>query len=287
MIYIYFVIFVIFVLFVFFMVKERYTNQDDFLVVVYENEDHENLKKLINSLEKRGYKYKRLGESEKWEYFGTKINACHEFYKTLNENMIILQIDARDVIVNEDAHELISKYKKYYNNKLVYSAEADCCVHTLKYYSPGFFIKKDGTRNNYTDPNYEITIPYITEEEWKKQMTQVKFKKVKDTNKHVNYLNAGMVMGPVKLFKSLYSDIKIKPHEDDQAVITDYFLANPDKLEIDYNEYLFMNVSHGGNENNAYFDYGKYKLGDHSPSIIQTPGKNFDAYDEMYYKLYT
>lgn len=291
MILILFALIIIIMIIIFICFKEKYTNDtndtNNLLVVLYENEDNENCKKLMNSLTKQGYKYKLLGQGDKWEGFGTKIIKCNEFYNTLDDNMIVLQIDARDIIINEDVNKLLTKYKKYYNNKLVISAEADCCVEPLKYYKPGDFIK-NGKRNLYTDFNYNKIIKYNSDHVWKESMKEVKHKKVGNINEGMNYLNAGMIIGPVKLFKSMYNDIKLKSHEDDQAIMTDYFMSNPNILELDYNEYLFMNIARGGYKNDITFNGTNYQFNknNHSPSIIQTPGKNFVVYNNLYSNLY-
>lgn len=119
-------------------------------VVIYETDINDvHLKKLELMLKKHGYDYKVLGQGVQWQGFGTKILGFNEYYKSLLTSgrdfseTVILQIDARDVLVNEGPEEFLEKYNKYYNGQLVLSGEKACCVQPMNILPIGTFMNKD------------------------------------------------------------------------------------------------------------------------------------------------
>jgi hypothetical protein len=64
--------------------------------------------------------------------------------------------------------------------------------------------------------------------------------KLKDTE--FPYLNSGLFIGPVKELRTCMSGYKYNDTDDDQRFWTKQFLENPHKIELDYENYIFLNT---------------------------------------------
>lgn len=270
---------------------DNYLYKDKILTVVFETDpNNKNYKKLLKLLDIYGYNYKIIGLNSKWEGFGTKTLQLLEFYKKLDKSQIILQLDSRDIIINEHYNELFEKYIYNYYNKIIISGEYSCCVYPLNNSNNlNDFITVEGTRKN-NATNYEYEGPNYSE------IWSLKMKNIRDSKGIYSgpyNLNAGMMIGPADKLISLYESLNISKNEDDQALLTQYFILNPDTITIDYKQLLFAN-SENTNEGSP-FEYTEYNnkwsivekdnVGNVKyivPSIIQTPGKKYEVYDILY-----
>ena len=95
-------------LFIFFIITNtsvRFTNRSniDFLVLTYDNDvNNPNVQNLVKLLDKNNYKYKILGNGEKWNGWHGRLNSYIKFMETLNSDTYLVVCDARDVLVNEN-----------------------------------------------------------------------------------------------------------------------------------------------------------------------------------------
>lgn len=248
------------------------------LVVIYETDHHnENLQKLKFLLTKNNFKYVILGQGEKWKGFGTKILSCLRYYRNLNKEQIVIQLDARDVIVNgsyEYLLKLINKYKEIVDSKLIISTEKDVLIMPAFAFPPGSFIDKNLNRIRST---YDETLQIHHQYKWNNE-----FDKMNKTN--LNKLNAGMIMGKVKNFIKVYEILKINEKEDDQILLSELYFIRSDLIHLDLKNDFFSNICF---YQDCSIDGDKYrnKETDTEPVFIQTPGKNWLCYDKIFEKI--
>lgn len=243
------------------------------LIVIYETDtSHAHLHKLVYTIEKNGFDYIILGSGDMWEWFGTKINVCHEFYKMLDPERIIIQLDARDTLVNQDYKQFI-KIVKYYdnvlNNQLIASVTGRGWIPN---YPPGSYF--NGTERNKRATKYEPKSSMDTIEKWKKVFH----------DKYpvpVNKLNAGMILGRVKNFIKLYDIMKINNDENDQIVMYDVFYYYPELFKLDIENVFFLNILHYNQHDCNYTDAITSKDGIKS-IFVQTPGQNWKCYNKLF-----
>jgi hypothetical protein len=248
------------------------------LIVIYETDtNNENLQKLKYMLTKNGYEYIILGQGDKWKGFGTKILACLKFYKTLNPERIVVQLDARDVLVNQPFDyfmKLISGYKDILDKKLIISTEPDVLILPAFAFPPGSFIDRNLNRIRST---YDETLQLHHQYKWNNEFDRI------NKNKF-NKVNAGMIFGKVKNFINVYEIIKITEKEDDQILLSELYFIKPELIHLDMNNVFFTNVCFYQNcviEGDIY----KNKETNTEPVFIQTPGKNWLCYERLYEKF--
>jgi hypothetical protein len=248
------------------------------LVVIYETDtNNENLKKMLHLLSNNKYEYVLLGQGNKWQGFGTKILSCLEYYKTLNLERIVIQLDARDVLVNQNYDyfiKLIDKHKNIINNKLIISAEKDVIIPPAFAFPPGSFLDHNLKRLRST---YDETLQIHHQYKWNNEFNRL-------SNKKINKLNAGMMLGKIKNFIKVFSMLQINPKEDDQILLSELYFIKPELIHLDSDGVFFTNIAFYQNctingeiyhnpETNSY------------PVFIQTPGKNWLCYDRIFDNL--
>lgn len=306
---------IIIIILIIIVIKRKPTNIEHFSedyrkvhVVIYETDINDiHLQKLEAMLKKHGYDYKVLGQGVQWQGFGTKILGFNEYYKNLLKSgrdfseTVILQIDARDVLVNESPEEFLKKYNKYYKDQLVLSGEKACCVQPMNILPIGTFMNKDLSRNKLANDysNFIATddVPNDFRESWKSTAKEIfEIKKTDPKNKEIFSnsrpekelsinLNSGLIAGPIETFITVYDIVDTEISEDDQALLTELFFIKPELMTIDYHEYIFLNDNdQWGIYPLTRWNSGKWFIKDqnYGPSFIQTPGKNFDAYDKYF-----
>lgn len=257
------------------------------LVIIYETDNNnENLKKLLDSLKFSKFNFVLLGQNDKWDSFGTKILNIKKYLETIDPNTLILQLDARDVIVNNtNPDNLIKKFNENFDiNKVLYSTEQGCCVEPLYNTGPKGIISS-GVRNyKYINHNLSDKERENNNKTWTESM-----KNKNTTDKNFHYLNAGLVLGLSKNLLKIYNIINIRSNEDDQAILTDLFLQNPELFQLDYNQIIFSNSNAWDQENGCFYIWSeskwKNKITDTNPSFIQTPGKHWSCYNTLYDSL--
>jgi hypothetical protein len=147
----------------------------------------------------------------------SKLRYLQEAISTLHDSDIIMVVDAYDVFVHAGEEKIIKAFKSM-GKDLVFSAE------------------------NWIFPDVEVgkIYPDIPQ--------SILFR----------YVNSGGSVGYVKAYRQMLKDIMRdtmvdamgKKHtvESDQRLFTKYFLQNPDKVTLDYQQKIFSNL-------NDLFDY--------------------------------
>jgi len=269
--------------------KSSFNNKIDFMVVSYETDkDDIHVDNLTRMLQKNNYNYKVLGNGEKWRSWYGRALAYEKYLDQLPPDTYVLLCDGRDVLINEDSNTFISKaisMRSKYGNKIIVGTEPTCCVGNLD------SVYK---ASNIEENNIDFVINYM-----KQQEDNAKSKNV--TNKFY-YINFGLLFGTAKELSQLFKLINVRENLDDQALTHKIFYENPDLLFLDHNHELFSNASHFQgkearvtddtyNNNMCYFFWDNYNnkfkntITNTYPSIIQTPGKNWDCYKMLAKKL--
>jgi hypothetical protein len=166
---------------------------------------------LKESIKKNNNELIVLGYGEKWKGFSWRYNLMIEYLNSINPNDIVCFIDGYDVISTRDLNELpniFKRMKKEYNCKIIVG--------------------------------YERHLNYIY-----KYIFQPFFGKCKNMP-----LNAGTYIGYAKdlliILKELY---KLNdPFKDDQMVLIDYCVKNPEEVYIDIKSELFLALGDSYND---------------------------------------
>ncbi len=116
--------------------SEFYTElYDSFLFITVGTDPVDGYQRIKHSLELFGYNYKVLGFGDEWNGGnmakgpggGKKIVYLQKFLKSYKGNCkYIVFSDCYDVIALQNPKILFQKYKNYFNNKIVFSAEKFC-----------------------------------------------------------------------------------------------------------------------------------------------------------------
>lgn len=246
------------------------------LLVIYEN-DHTspNLEKLITSMKILNYDYVILGSGDKWLGFGTKIKAYHDYFKTLDPERIVIQLDSRDVLaVNYDVQHLTKKlsneYAEILEDKIIISAEAHIIIGASFTNKPFSLIDKHTLKRKRRTHDLSFTVHHRPE--W----TNI-FNKMDKINK-INKINSGMILGKAKNFIKIYDIVDIDYPEDDQLMLYELYFIKPELFLIDSNNIFFKNYIHTSKLDKYYGDVP-------CCYFIQTPGKYWYAYNEIYEKI--
>jgi len=149
---------------------------------------------------------------DKWNGFHDKIIETKKIISKLNDNELVLFIDAYDVLLNSDYEEIIKKFKNL-NCDILLSAELNCHPR---------FLKKN----------------YI-------KICSANMLKVKN-----KYINSGGYMGYVKHIKKFYSwksedeIMNICINGGDQTYFIKYYIENYNKVNIilDIRSQIFQNM---------------------------------------------
>lgn len=261
---------------IFCKVKENMTLKK-VLILSYENEiNNAHQKYLEDKLKYYEYDYIFLGAGEEWKGFGTKIKAYQNYIKNtdLNDDDILVIIDSRDIYVNRNSNELIEEFEKIYkerggdfdkNLKLLFSSEIGCCT------------------------------PGISEESKEKMKNiALEYGNIKKNDGNY-YLNSGMCIGYVKAYKEYYLKFNMEYDDDDQTMITNYWLYNYlNNIILDYDLLIFTNAFVWGNEDNlngclyekkeSHNNQFVIKNTNICPFFIQTPAKYWICYYYLYNK---
>jgi hypothetical protein len=259
----------------------RFTNMSniDFLVLTYDNDvNNTNVQNLVKLLDKNKYKYKILGNGENWNGWHGRLNSYIKFMETLNSDTYLVVCDARDVLVNEDSESFITKAKKEYNNKLIFSTEPNCCT-----------ILRGENKQNYISNKNKDMNPENAFNIYKEYM---KSKALEISGQdYYCYLNFGLQFGKVKDFLKVYKLMNIQPGQDDQTLAYKIFYDHPELVELDYKNVLFsnthtikINFSEDFNWDSNLNKWVVTRTGT-TPGFLQTPNKYWEAYYLLLEKL--
>lgn len=223
-------------------------------LITYENDNHKNLKNLQATCKQYNWDLTILGENEIWYGFGTKIFRYTKHLKTINDDDIVIIIDARDVLLNATPETFLKRIRHFdLKNKIICSAEGGCC---------------------------SIGEPHVS--------TKVKTWMEKNADHEIlKYLNTGMICGKAINMKKVYPfDMKNESQDDQNAAVV-YWYKHRDEINLDYHEKLFSNSEFSPNsdgyiyKNNHWISHTTQSR----PVFIQTQAKNWKCYDKVVEKI--
>ena len=208
------------------------------------------------------------GFSVKWDWV-----ANYLMQSAIEDHEIVAVSDNRDVLINIDSKadtpKAIKDFKDYVakisdENKgaVLISGEEGCCVGALTYAKPGDYFDENGQRTNRACNSGEggCQWKYVKKAQsgnrdlvekdlhvyarpWMAFQEAIGRSKVRslagedalgaDSIKTF-FLNMGLLAGRKRDIIAFIKALDLKPHEDDQAVATDYFFRFPEKIVIDY-----------------------------------------------------
>jgi len=199
---------------------------------------------LLKSCEKFNYNLKILGFGEKWKGFNWRNKLVLEYLNELNENDIIIFIDAYDVIFIRDSVEFektfLNLYKQH-NFKMIVGY--DNLKHSL-------FLNK-------------IMVKFL-------------FGSCNGVS-----LNAGTYGGFVKDIKIIIRNILTINNEneaDDQVMLTKYCNENNNDVFIDTENKLFLTLDkpfHFIEDNLIFNNKNQIQYNNNFPFILHAPGSSF------------
>lgn len=191
------------------------------LLISYESNLSENLNSQFfkKTLEKNNWKFKFIGDKEKWIGFKSRINGYYNFLKSLPDDKVVVLSDARDVFCLRDPSLFVEKIKNKIDKKIIISAECFLKGHmewnkqqikeALKQDSDFFFqgVPLDKYWEYYDKTN---DLPYR------------------------KYLNAGLIIGKVINLVKAFKWIIDNNYNDDQLGFSEYTNNYPDLVYLDH-----------------------------------------------------
>jgi GR25 family glycosyltransferase involved in LPS biosynthesis len=184
----------------------------DIVLLTVGTEENDCVKRYRQSCNRFGYNPIILGLNEEWNGGnmangpggGHKINFIKDYLSTIDPstNQLIVFTDSYDVIANNHVSELIYKYKKYYDNKIVFGTERSCWPNTE-------------LANKYPDsPN----------------------------NLPNKFLNSGNFIAWSNDLKNILTTVIDDNHDDQLYYTHRFLesLQNDNKIVLDYNNHLFV-----------------------------------------------
>ncbi len=264
------------------------------LLTVQNKENDPHTQNFKSTLTYWKWEYEVLGLGLTWKGFGTKFI---EYLKRLNQlhdkNQIVIFSDSTDVLSNGPPDEFVKNYLRISQweggNRIISSAEMACCVTSMQVHRPGDFILPGGVRKNKavnTSAHQEFTPDIQTQ--WQEEMEEIKKREgqwMQDSAFH--YLNSGMIVGRAKDLIKMLEYVKAEENESDQALLSEYFLRFPDRVQLDYQNILFSNA-HGWSGwetlNGCFFAWDetqKHFLNTQTqsiPTLIHNPAKYWHCY---------
>jgi hypothetical protein len=165
----------------------------------------ETVKKNKETIEVLGLQENRLIGWEGTQNFGVKLREIYNFVDrpTLCESDIVLFTDAYDLAYLGNLTEVVRRYKMF-SKPIIFGAEKSC----------------------HPDPG---------------RSTQYKFPN--DNMPEFPFLNSGMIIGRVDALRHCMKGYQYDDRHDDQRFWTTAFFENPDKIELDYENLLFLNAA--------------------------------------------
>ena len=190
-----------------------YTQPEETLFyITIATKPHRVLDKIIANVKKNKEDIEVLGLSENrligWEghqNFGVKLRELYNYVNrpTLHPNDVVLFTDAYDVAYLGDQKEILRRYKMF-SKPIVFGAERSC----------------------HPDPDraslYKFPIDNMPE---------------------FPFLNSGMIIGRVGALRKCMKGYQYDDRHDDQRFWTTVFFENPDLIELDHENLLFLNAA--------------------------------------------
>ncbi len=267
-----------------------------FLLSFQTDGSHKNNIKLQTTLEHYGWKFEIFGFGLPWGGFATKvINILKKLKEHNNPEDIFVISDTTDVLANTDPEEFLKNYLRVSlhegKHRIVASSENACCTEPMKHIAPGHFVLPDGTRKSKAVFTGTVPTPSM-EDAWMRLMIDIKISEgYQGTPENFNYLNSGMYVGRAKDLIHMFEYIKAEGNESDQALLSEYHVRFPERIQVDYQNQLFSNANGWAGWdtlNGCFFRWDKERKRFYNtkfesvPALIQAPGKYWYCYDHLY-----
>mgnify|MGYP001570236191 CR=1 FL=1 len=208
--------------------------------------DREQAAGLMESFARFGVSCVNLGAEKAYPAHGTKVVLLREFLADKPELEIICYVDAFDVLLIRDPIGIETAFE---------ALKAE-----IVFYAEGYFTYK---RNRFCRFRAKRRLPSRF---W--------------TNTEYRYLNAGCIVGYAGPLRNFLAALPVGAHTPcDQTPMVDYWIKNPSKLALDFQQTLFTGT--GGREGfeKEDFDFDsrsiRNRLTDTQPFFVHFPGKNW------------
>jgi hypothetical protein len=100
------------------------SDHEDIIFYSYGSE-YDKFKTLVKSATANNINIHINGIGVKWKDFSNKLENFHKFLENVNDNKIVMCLDAYDVIIFDNAENILNKFKEF-DKPLVFSAEIYC-----------------------------------------------------------------------------------------------------------------------------------------------------------------
>lgn len=210
---------------------------DNILHLTYASEDNYHLHRLLTSASYWGIQVQVLGMNEPWKGFLQKPEAVCRLLEDVPGDRVILFLDAYDTIYLQPSPVIERKFREF-ERPVVFSA--DLCFH-----APG---------------NESIAGTYPP------------------SPSLYRYLNSGCFIGYAAPLAHILTRILESPEtDDDQSLLSRYFVEHPDEIALDYPTELFVNTGNRPYDEDFLIGPGGLKntLTGTWPCILHTPGKYY------------
>jgi hypothetical protein len=261
-----------------------------------------------------------FGQGSQFEGYASKYEAVRPLlHSAATPEDIVVITDGRDVLINHpaastgvwtdqsvrdfvDAYHVLIK-DSVDDRAVIISAEAQCCVSALTHTAPGGYFYSDGTRTSWSCTSGSPDCMWAGDDKalpWETYMRSLALDRVGSDVYDDVYLNAGLMVGTAANLERLIDDLQMANTEDDQAVLTDFMHAFPDRILLDYGQTMFGNNRGGlgGVEEDACMFFTDKHGDDHddhdahhhrlvhtktgtSPLFVHSPGGFLQCHDDL------
>ena len=229
-------------------------NNNNFMVLSYENEENTKTQNLERQLRANGYPHKIVGKGQVWDGWFGRAKTYERELSNLGDDMYVVLCDGRDVLINDSFSNFVSKSIKLrlkYNG-IIFGSERHCC---------------EGNGPVFGSDKYKMYFKSIGQQ--------------KTTNDYY-YLNFGLLFGTAKELRDMFMKMDIHEGDIDQGLAVNLFYNNPNSYFLDYDQEIFSNNS---GECSLEWDdtQNQYKntRTNSFPSFLHFPGGNWECYNEM------
>jgi hypothetical protein len=220
---------------------------NDLIHITYASRECYHLHRLLTSAAHWGISVQVLGMNEPWEGFLQKLAAVRRFLAGLPGDRMVLFTDAYDTIYLQPGPVMERQFHTF-DRPVVFSAE-------MSFHAPG---------NETIAARYPPS-PTI-----------------------YRYLNSGGFIGFAAPLAKVLARILADPQtDDDQSLLSRYFLDHPDEIALDYRSELFVNTSNRQYDEDLECREGRLynRQTGTWPCILHTPGKYYGVLEFYSLKL--
>lgn len=210
---------------------------DPILHLTYASRDNYHLHRLLTSASYWGIRMQVLGMNEPWQGFLQKPEALCRLIAGLPDDRLVLFLDGYDTVYLQPSPVIERKFRRF-KRPVVFSA--DLCFH-----APG---------------NESIAASYPS------------------SPSPYRYLNSGSFIGYAAPIAQILTRILESPAtDDDQSLLSRYFVEHQEEIALDYLTELFVNTGDRPYDEDFQIAPGglQNRLTGTWPCILHTPGKYY------------